>query len=201
MTIDVATTSQTECAQALDAQCCAWIDAMSGGDQKALADFYDATLGRAYSVAMRIIHDAALAEDVVIEAYHDAWRNAASFDVKRGRPITWLLTLCRNRALDVYRRRASAERKTQAATAMAVLPDDEGPDDLLSATEQQHVVHAALAEMEPNDRQLIGLAFFKGFTHQQIATSLDLPLGTVKTRIRRALKLLQARIPREHQQL
>ena len=179
----------------LDARCAQWIARMAEGDEHALGELYDATLGKVYGVAMRVVGDAALAEDVVAEAYHDVWRNAGRFDSKLGRPITWLLSICRNRALDEYRRRAADTRKIESAAQRGVAESVDTPEDLLTSVEERHVVHGLLAAISADDRQLLAMAFFKGLSHQQIADHTDMPLGTVKTRLRRALKKLSAGVP------
>ena len=179
----------------LDERCAHWIARMAEGDEHALGALYDATLGKVYGVAMRVVGDTALAEDIIAEAYHDAWRNAGRFDSKLGRPITWLLTICRNRALDEYRRRAADMRKTESAAQYSVAETADTPDELLAAIEAGHVVHGLLAAISADDRQLIAMAFFKGLSHQQIADHTDMPLGTVKTRLRRALQKLNAGVP------
>lgn len=178
-----------------DAQCLGWIRDMSGGNEQALAAFYDATLGRVYGVALRIVGDESLAEEVVTTVYHEAWTGAARYDAMRGRPITWLLTICRSRALDEYRRRSSAERKVEAVAALDIVDPVIEPDELLHAVEEGHIVHTLLAELSPDDRQLIALAFFKGLSHQQISSYTNMPLGTVKSRIRRALTALSEALP------
>lgn len=175
----------------LDSRCLAWLEQMSAGSEQALMAFYDATLPRVFGVAVRIVGNAALAEDVVADVYHDAWRKAASFDRDRGRPLAWLLTICRNRALDERRRESSVARKTEAAATLLPAEAVEEPDDLLEAAEQGHAVHALLSTIPPEDRQLIALAFFRDLSHQQIADVSQLPLGTVKSRLRRSLKMLR----------
>lgn len=181
--------------QEFDAQCLGWIQKMSMGSERALTEFYNATLGRVYGVAMRIVADDALAEDVVMDVYHQAWQSAGRYDALRGRPITWLLTICRSRALDEYRKRSASIRKMEAAAASDVPDSVTVPDELLQAAEQEHVVRRLLAELSNEDRQLIALAFFKGLSHQQIADHTQLPLGTIKSRIRRALKVLGKAVP------
>ena len=178
-----------------DSRCVRWIQGMSAGNEEALTELYKETFGRVYAVAVRIVADASLAEDVVIEVYHEAWMKAGRYEAVRGRPITWLLTICRSRALDEYRRQSSAARKIEAASTLDIPNRVEEPDELLQAAEEGHVLHALLAEMPLEDRQLIALAFFRGLSHQQIADHTNLPLGTVKTRIRRALKALSGALP------
>ena len=181
--------------EALDAQLVQWLEDMATGNEQALSDLYDATLGKVYGVAIRIVGDSALAEDVVTDVYHDAWNNAATYSRERGRPLAWLLTICRNRALDRYRHEASAARTIDAAGSEPAPNSIDGPDALLESIEEGHAVHALLATISTEDRQLIALAFFKGLTHQQIAEVTAMPLGTVKSRIRRALSTLSETVP------
>ncbi len=195
MAPDVLTKEDLGNSEEFDARCLQWITKMSAGNEQALGEFYDATLGRVFGVAVRIVGDSTLAEDVVTVVYHEAWKNAARYDQLRGRPITWLLTICRNRALDEYRRESSAARKVEAAAMLDVPGSVDEPDALLQAAEEGHVVHALLATISPDDRQIIALAFFKGLSHQQIADYTDLPLGTVKSRIRRTLSALGEAVP------
>ncbi len=181
--------------EALDARLMQWLGEMATGNEQALSDFYDATLGKVFGVAIRIIGDSTLAEDVVTDVYHDAWNNASTYSRERGRPLAWLLTICRNRALDRYRHESSAARTIEAAAAQQVSDAVDEPDALLASVEEGHAVHALLATISTEDRQLIALAFFKGLTHQQIAEVTAMPLGTVKSRIRRALNTLSEAVP------
>ncbi len=181
--------------EALDARLMQWLEEMATGSEYALSDFYDATLGKVYGVAIRIVGDAALAEDVVTDVYHDAWNNAATYSRERGRPLAWLLTICRNRALDRYRHESAAARTVEAAAAQQLSDAADEPEVLLASVEEGDAVHALLATISTEDRQLIALAFFKGLTHQQIAEVTAMPLGTVKSRIRRALNSLSEAVP------
>ncbi len=183
--------------EALDASLMQWLTEMATGNEQALGALYDATLGKVYGVAVRIVGDSALAEDVVTDVYHDAWCNAASYSRERGRPLAWLLTICRNRALDRYRHESSVTRTVEAAAAEPATDAVDEPDVLLGSVEETHAVHALLATISTEDRQLIALAFFKGMTHQQIAEVTAMPLGTVKSRIRRALNTLSEVVPRD----
>ena len=183
--------------EALDARLTEWLGKMAIGDEQALGDFYDATLGKVYGVAVRIVGNSVLAEDVVTDVYHEAWKNAATYSRDRGRPLAWLLTICRNRALDRYRHESSAARTIEAAATEPEPDANDEPDRLLEAVEQGHAVHTLLATISTEDRQLIALAFFRGLTHREIADVTAMPLGTVKSRIRRALNTLSDAAPTE----
>jgi RNA polymerase sigma factor (sigma-70 family) len=176
-----------------------WISAIAHQDECALESLYDATAARVHGVVLRITQRAALAEEVVEETYWQVWRQAPRFDAARGRPVTWLLAMARSRAIDMLRR----EQRFQHDE----LPDDDAADaahaappaqDLLEATRGQAHVHAALASLEPRARQLVALAFFQGLTHEEIAERQAMPLGTVKSLIRRALQQLKRVMEAEH---
>ena len=161
-------------------------------DERALARLYDETSSRVYGLALRICRQAAMAEEVVEEAYWQAWRQAPRFDPVRGEVMTWLLTIARSRALDALRRDerfrheelAEDGAETAAESAPAAL-------DLLDAMRGERRVHEALATLDARSRQLVALAFFRGLTHEEIATQAGMPLGTVKSLIRRALLQLR----------
>jgi RNA polymerase sigma-70 factor (ECF subfamily) len=174
-----------------------WVTAIARGDQAAFAAFYDATLARAYALARRICGDVHLAEEVVEDAYVQAWREAARYDARRGVPLAWLLTITRSRALDALRRRDAT--RTHAEPEPAVEEPDESADPLglLMLFESTSATRRALSTLPARERQLIGLAFLRGLTHAEIAAETGWPLGSIKTSIRRALATLR-QVLREH---
>lgn len=181
-------------APADDATLAQWIGRIAHQDERALEALYDATAARVNGVVLRIVQRAGLAEEVVEEAYWQVWRQAPRFDAARGRPITWLLAMARSRAIDALRREQRYQHEelpdddvAEAGEGAAALP----PQDLLEATRGHVRVHAALASLEPRTRQLVALAFFRGLTHEEIAEQQGMPLGTVKSLIRRALQQLK----------
>ncbi|HYE70781.1 MAG TPA: sigma-70 family RNA polymerase sigma factor [Aquabacterium sp.] len=156
-------------------------------DERALARLYDETSSRVHGLALRICRRAAIAEEVVEDAYWQAWRQAPRFDPGRGDVLAWLLAITRSRAIDAMRRderfrhdQLSDDDGDVAAAAPAAL-------DLLDAMRGERRVHEALATLDARSRQLLALAFFRGLTHEEIAAQSQLPLGTVKSLIRRAL--------------
>ena len=197
MSPETLTTDERGTTDEFDARCLRWLREMSAGSEHALGELYDATLSRVFGVAVKIVGDPTLAENVVTDVYYDIWRNASRYNEVRGRPITWILAICRNRALDEYRRESSAARRVEAATVLDVPETADEPDAILQALEDGRVIKMLLTEISADDGQLIALAFFKGLSHQQIADCVDLPLGTVKSRIRRALSTLSAAAPTE----
>lgn len=181
-----------ELAGADDAQLAAWIDAIVDHDERALAALYDATLARVYGLALRIVHRPALAEEVVEDTFFQVWRQAARFDALRGRALTWLLGMARSRAIDTLRREARY-RHDSLDDASAPEPVDEsaGRDELLDIARGHADLHRALMQLNAQPRQLVALAFFRGLSHEEIASQTALPLGTVKSQIRRAMLSLR----------
>jgi len=175
-----------------DTALAALIERIVGHDEKALEALYDATSSRVHGLALRIVQRAALAEEVVEDTYWQVWRQAPRFDAGRGRPLTWLLAMARSRAIDALRR---DERFRHEELPEEGVADDAGhappAQDLLDATRGATALHAALAGLEPKARQLVSLAFFRGLTHEEIAEQESLPLGTVKSLIRRSLQQLK----------
>jgi RNA polymerase sigma-70 factor (ECF subfamily) len=158
------------------------------GEGDAVAELYDRHARSIYSLALRILHEPAEAEDVVQEVFSQAWRQASSYNPSRGAVAAWLLTLARSRAIDRLRaRRARPHGPSDERAAGNIL--DAGPlvDAQVLSAEQIDRLRAALDELPVLQRAAIELAYFEGFTHAKIAERLEQPLGTVKTRIRLAL--------------
>lgn len=158
-------------------------------DEHALAELYDALAGRVYGLALRITRQVQTAEEVTEDAFWQVWRQAPRFDPTRGSVLSWILTIARSRALDALRRRDQAEALDERC--LADLEAGSNPQDLLQAVQQHHRLHAALARLDALPRQLLALAFFRGLSHEEIACQMKLPLGTVKSHIRRALLRLR----------
>lgn len=182
--------------QDLHAQTKNLVVAIAHGDENALALFYDATISRVYGLAMRIVGVAQTAEEVAADVYFQAWREAGRYDAERASPLTWLLTICRSRALDALRRQDRAELQAEPESPHDLAHDESGPLELLLAIERNSRLHTVLEELAPLQRQLVALAFFRGLTHQEIADSSGIALGTVKTQIRNALIILQRALTR-----
>lgn len=175
---------------------------MATKDEAALGELYDLTVKRLHAFALRIVRDSGLAEEVTEDSLFQAWREAHRFDAARGKVITWLLTICRSRALDALRRADIAEAvedpdefRAQEASLLAE------PDTLLDQFQTGSAVHAALALLPAKERQAVSLAFFRGMTHQEIADHWQMPLGSVKTLMHRAFNELRQhlRLPLEAQ--
>ncbi len=161
-------------------------------EQSALASFYDLTVNRVYAVALRIVRRIDLAEEVVSDVYLQVWRDAHRYDTERGRVLGWLVIIARSRALDLLRRQDEAFSHPEPYDLVAEPESNQhGPEDFLDAAQKEGAVHAALFRLSPLQRQLLSQAFFRGLSHQEIAEQSHMPLGTVKTHIRRALSELR----------
>jgi RNA polymerase sigma-70 factor (ECF subfamily) len=182
---------------ALAAQLANQLVAIARGDQRAFERFYEATLSRVFAVARRICTDHALAEEVAEDVYVQVWREAGRFDATRGAALAWLLMMTRSRALDALRRAdpaISVEDPHSLIDSEDAQTHDQDPLKLLDALRRDSEIRSALAALPARDRQMVGLAFLRGLTHAEIAAAMQLPLGTVKTTIRRALGLMRTQL-------
>lgn len=160
-------------------------------DEAAFGRFYDRYSAICLGFMLRILHDRAEAEDLLQEVFVQVWQQAASFDSARGKPVTWLLTIARSRALDRLRKLDVRERTVTAATREQNILMTTSVSDEAQHFEQAEIVHTALAAIPDNQRQTLLLAYFEGLTQTQIAARLNEPLGTIKTRMRSGLMKLQ----------
>ena len=168
------------------------VQRIADGDRSALADLYDRYCDVVYSLAYRVVGSSSDAEDVVQDVFTQAWRQAARYDAGRASAIAWLLNMTRTRAID--RLRADKTRNRVSADESRVESARAGGED----QEQQAIgsqrasrLRTALERLGDAQRRAIDLAYFRGLTHAEIATELNEPLGTVKTRIRSGLMKLR----------
>ncbi|HEX6705946.1 MAG TPA: sigma-70 family RNA polymerase sigma factor [Albitalea sp.] len=171
--------------RARDAQLAAWLAAAATGDAAAFERCYDATVGYAQALARRMLPPGDV-EDVIADAFFQAWREVRSFDPQRGSPVTWLLTLVRSRALDLLRRRRASPEVAADDPGADDAADQPDPPDLLAGVEAQDRLHAALAGLSAQERWVLGLAYYRELTHREVSQQTGLPLGTVKSLILRA---------------
>jgi len=165
---------------------------MAAGDERGLAELYDRYARLLYSLALRIVRERSDAEDVLQEAFSQIWRQAHRFDVARGTVAGWLVTVTRSRALDRLRRRkARPESPDGERVAAAILDPSEGIDLQLVTMEAVARVRAALAALPDDQRVPLELAYYEGLSQSEIAARLATPLGTIKTRMREAVRRLR----------
>src|ERR1700685_189700 len=158
------------------------------GDQQAMSELYDRYAKVVYAVALRVLQDAGAAEDVLQDVFLQLWRNPDAFDASRGSLAAWLAVIARHRSIDRLRKRRPEVDVEDCVIA--------GGPDLADEAERTLViekVRVVLAEMNPEQRKVLELAFFQGLTHTEIAEKTGEPLGTIKTRIRTGLQHLRAR--------
>lgn len=163
------------------------------GSTSAFEAFYEATLAPARSLARRMVRPDDL-DDLLADAFFQAWREAPRFDPVRGCAMSWLLMIVRSRALDLLRRQKAAREVELADDAPDLVDEAPGPDELLSGTQTGTRLHAALADLAPAERWMLGLAYYRDLSHTEIATVTGVALGTVKSIIRRAQEKLRARL-------
>jgi RNA polymerase sigma-70 factor (ECF subfamily) len=157
------------------------------GDEAAFAEFYDATSARAYGLALRVVRNPAHAEEVTQEAYLDAWRSSARYDAGRGSAAGWLLTIVHRKAVDRVRSVEAATARDESWNRETAPVDHDQTVEAAHASLDAARVRGAVATLTDVQRRAVELTYFGGYTHTEVATLLDVPLGTAKTRIRDGL--------------
>lgn len=169
--------------------------AMAAGNSSAMSLLYDRYSRPVYSFAYRMVGDRDHAEDVMQEVFLRAWRRSARFSDTRGSLISWLLSITHNMAIDELRKRQRRPQKAESSEPdlmLEVLQDNEVPvEDQAVSTEYNRMVREILHEIPDNQREVLELGYFRGMTQREIAEYLNTPLGTIKTRMRLALRKLQ----------
>lgn len=167
------------------------IERVARGDQSGLADLYDQYARLVYSLALRVLRDAGDAEDVVQEVFCQVWRQASRFDVSRGNLAAWIMMLTRTRAIDALRRRKARPQLTSDSEQPERADKSPAVDVQVMWQGRAKDIRSALDNLPLLQRVAIELAFFDGLTHAEIAEQLEVPLGTVKTRVRQGLLRLR----------
>ena len=169
---------------------------IAGGDRAALQTVYRLTSAKLFGVALRILGERSEAEDVLQEVYVTVWRKAADFEPDRASPMTWLIAIARNRAID----RLRATRRTRSAEPIEAASDIADPaagaDQTLVGAQDYARLHGCLDELAGRERAALRGAFFDGNTYEDLAGRMKVPLGTMKSWIRRAMIKLKACLER-----
>lgn len=176
----------------------ALIEKMQAGDESALRTLYERYSRLVFSLVFHICGDRAIAEEITLDVFTQVWQKADSYQPERAQFSTWLTAIARYRAID-HLRRQNARPQEHAAPFEEIrfldgssAPASQRRAETAAASHlRRERVRAALSELPPEQQQVLALAYFQGFTHQEMADLLDLPLGTVKTRLRLALKKLR----------
>lgn len=183
-------TSTKEADRQLDAQLLVRI---ASGDEVAFGALYDRFSPGLYSFILKMVRDEKEAEDILQEGFAHIWRRASTYDPARSSAFTWAVMILRNKAIDRLRVRQRIERTMEKATIefSHFAEADEASAGEAERRDQGKLVRSALREIPEEQKQAVELAFFSGLTHEQIATQLGTPLGTIKARIRRGLLKLR----------
>ena len=191
---------------------------MIGGSEAALGSLYDRHVNVVFAAALRTGRDRGIAAEVVQETFLALWNQAERFDPARGSLLSWLLTIARNRAIDRLRAAgrhdraaafssfgqadqddlSTAEWLTTAGELIGSAGPEPTPEVALTSLEDRSAIEAAVAALDPVERAVIALAYGSGLSQSEIAARLDWPIGTVKTRTRRALRRLRDRLEETH---
>jgi RNA polymerase sigma-70 factor (ECF subfamily) len=172
----------------------ALLESVANGDDAAFETLYLRYVDLVYSVALRVVADSGIAQDVAQEVFLRVWRRPGLFDASRGRFITWLMSVARNRAVDEIRSRGRRRlREVAPAPGVDDPADPQAVDPQLAAelAAERESVRAGLDSLPEQQRVTVELAYFGGMTQQEISAVLNTPLGTVKTRVRLAMKKLR----------
>jgi RNA polymerase sigma-70 factor (ECF subfamily) len=175
-------------------------DAPLAQREEAFRRLYDATSQRMYGVALRVVVHREWAEDVLQEAYLQVWRTADSYRACLSPPMAWLGVIVRSRALDFLRRRRSerldVSQSVEGVVSETMPVDEPSPLDAAQASEQAWALHECLRKLEARQREVLSLAYLRDLSHGELAEQLRLPLGTVKTWIRRGIEQLRGCLAR-----
>ena len=178
-----------------DQQLMALIERVASREESALKALYDLTSGKLYGLSMRVVRNNEWAEDALQETFLHIWRSAPDYKASLSPPMAWLGLIVRSRSLDVLRRRkAEREHMTEEIDdfmADTMEGDSPNPMDTSLASQQAWALHQCLGKLDNKQREVVSLAYLRDLSHGELASQLKLPLGTVKTWIRRGLDQLR----------
>jgi RNA polymerase sigma-70 factor (ECF subfamily) len=160
--------------------------AVARGDQAAFERLYTATRSKLFGVALRILRRQDLAEEVIQEVYVKIWSSAGQYNPSAASPITWMVAIARNRSIDVLRKRTEVSMEEEPE-AMNVASETEDPLAKRQMTEELKRLLGCVGTLEPDRQRLVLLAYYNGWSREQLAAKLDKPVNTIKTWLRRSL--------------
>jgi RNA polymerase sigma-70 factor (ECF subfamily) len=166
------------------------MERIAAGEREALRQLYQATSAKLFGVCLRILSDREESEDVLQDVYVTIWRRADRFDGARASVMTWVSTIARNRAIDRLRARGPMAYAEQVDD-LEIADGQDSAETLLSAADDRNRLHGCMSELDDRTQKVIRTAFFEGVTYEALAKSMDAPLGTVKSWIRRGLAKLK----------
>lgn len=176
----------------------ALIGLVAGANSEALGALYDRYGRLVFTIAYNVVGDSETAEEITQDVFVRVWEGAAGYRVELAKVSSWLISITRHRAIDELRRRGSRPEKDSfawpeesGAEPVEDLPTLDGPEEAVESALQNHSVRQAISMLPPDQRKVLGMAFFRGLSHSQIADALGEPLGTVKSRIRMAMQKLR----------
>ncbi len=171
------------------------LERVAMADESALRELYEATSSKLYGVAVRVVTNREWAEDVLQEGFLNIWRIAGDYKSSLSPPMAWMALVVRSRGLDFLRRRASDRadvmQELDEVISDTVAGNSPNPLDTTLASEQAWALHQCLGKLENKQREVVSLAYLRDMSHNELSEQLKLPLGTVKTWIRRGLEQLR----------
>jgi len=176
------------------------IEGILNKEEDALAALYELTLARVYGLAVKITHSKELAEEVVVDTYWQVWKDALNYNLHKGPLIAWVLVICRSRAIDAIRSNAAhLHTNAEACDWSEELASCSGagllqPENQLQQSQSHELLHQYMNVLNATQKQLLYLGYFKGLTHEEIAAHMLMPLGTVKSGIKRAQATLKKQL-------
>jgi RNA polymerase sigma-70 factor (ECF subfamily) len=170
----------------------------------ALAALFDRYSRLVFSVALHIVGERSSAEEITLDVFNRVWQKAATFRSDLGQVRSWLTGITRHQAIDVLRKQNVRPVSHTESWERALLttpparPPEEDPEHIAALTMRREVVRAAVAQLPPEQQEVLALAYFRGYSHREIAAALNQPLGTVKTRLRLAAQKLRRLLDAEN---
>jgi len=169
-------------------------------NEQALSELYDRLVRLVYSIALNALSEHTLAEEVTQDVFFRVWKNATSYDPKHSKVVTWVAGITRNRAIDEFRRlkiRPESKLSSWALEDFDILDESADFETGIELKQEQSRVRKGISQLPPEQQQALSLAYFQGYSHREIAEILDEPLGTIKTRIRLAMRKLRGFLEQE----